>query len=456
MIRLLLIHENDSFAESLATLFEQEGYEVNSHNNLSGALPVLGEGTTDVMIVDLRIGEIDCLDFIQEARRISPYTEILIIATQDALGVVLRASKLGVHDFVRRPFESEEILLKVERAAEKKQMTTRLNTLEKELNDIASISNSIGVMPEVTNVLKSVVDIGGSESTILINGEKGTGKEMLARMIHKNSRRSKYPFVVFNCQVTPLRLHNTMLFGTSNGNAADSFSGGHTHIAKADRGSLVINHLDRLSIAAQKNLLRYIRCKDGKKAAGNITECSDVRVIALTESDLRHESQVGRFNDDLFNILNGIPIYIPPLRDRKEDINLLIDYYINVFRERFNKPNLKMSQRAMSHLVRYQWPGNVNELESVIGHSASICVGNTIMPSDLPKEIGIGYEAMLHNALEKDFTIAELEKEYIFEVLDRVSWNKTKAAEKLGITRATLLNKLKLYKNGRKAVAAVM
>ncbi|MFC1477016.1 sigma-54-dependent transcriptional regulator [candidate division KSB1 bacterium] len=451
MNSILIADGLESMRESLVTLFTQEGYSVTEGCTLSHALELLHDDFFDIIIVDVHSGTLECLEFIRAAKKISPITESILITPQNSIDIAIKVIREGAYSYISKPFEYEEIVFAVERALEKRELVSKIDSLEEELKTKYRFDSTIGSSPEILNVLKTVVKVSSTDSSVLITGEPGTGKEVIARSIHYNSGRSENPFVEFSCSQVAQEAHEKKLF--SDANRLKSGNNNSNLIYTVHGGTLVLNEIGKLSIPAQDRLLRHLQHSNVKKPDSPIDGAPNIRIIATTSEDMRQKVKDGLFDKDLFAMINIIPVYIPPLRERKSDIESLIQYFLKVFSEKMKRADINISPRAVTMLESYNWPGNVKELENVIRRSVAVCKSDMIAPADLPVEINKEYGQMIHKAIERDFTLAELEKEYILEVLEYTSWNKTKAAGKLGITRATLLNKLKLYKNGQKVNA---
>jgi DNA-binding NtrC family response regulator len=397
----------------------------------------------DLIITDMKLDDINGLEVIEKVKEISPSTEIILITAYGTVETAVTAIKKGAYDYITKPFELDEILLTVERALEKKQLSDRLTLFEKELKDKYKFEDIIASSESMLQILKTITKVCDTDSTVLVCGPSGTGKELIGKAIHYNSNRNKKPLIILNCGAIPENLHESELFGHKKG----AFTGANYDkkglLEEAENGTIILDEIGELSAAAQVKLLRFLQNKEIRRLGENKSRIVDVRIIAMTNRDLKKEIKNKNFREDLFFRLNVIPIQIPPLSKRKKDIELLINHFIERNIEKLHKPGLHISRRAVSLLKSYNWPGNVRELENVIERSAILCDDNEIIPEDLPVEIAGETAEKEVNHQDKELTLGEIEKQHIKYILDKVSGNRNRAAVMLGISRATLFNKIK-------------
>ncbi|MCP4723893.1 MAG: sigma-54-dependent Fis family transcriptional regulator [bacterium] len=445
MSKILIIEDDGSVRESLIQLFLDEEYEIRDSGSGTEGLETLKEDSFDLIITDMKLGDISGLEVIERAKEIAPSTEIILITAYGTVETAVTAIKKGAYDYITKPFELDEILLTVERALEKKQMSDRISLFEKELKDKYKFEEIVASSEGMLRILKTITKICDTDSTVLVTGPSGTGKELIGKAIHYNSNRNEKPLVILNCGAIPENLHESELFGHKKG----SFTGAEYDkkglFEEAENGTIILDEIGELSGAAQVKLLRFLQNKEIRRVGENKSRIVDVRIIAMTNRDLQEEVRIKNFREDLYFRLNVIPIKIPPLLERKKDIDLLIEHFIDHYREKLHKPGLQISRRSISLLKSYNWPGNVRELENVIERSAILCEDNEISPEDLPFEIAgdtINTEVLRS---DKELTLEDIEKQYIKDILVKVSGNRNRAADMLGISRATLFNKLKKY-----------
>jgi len=446
MAKILVVDDHESMRESLINSIEREGFIVKGVESGEKAIESISLEHFDLVITDLKMPDISGLEVIRKVKKISPSTEIILITAYGSISTAVEAIKCGAYDYITKPFESEEILLNIERALEKKMLLDRVSLLERELKDKYNFEGIIGKSPEILEVLKTVSKVCRVDSSILITGESGTGKELIARAIHYNSPRRNKPIVTLNCGAVPENLHESELFGHKKGSFTGAISDKTGLIEEAHKGTLLLDEVGELSPSAQVKLLRFLQNGEIRRVGENMPRIVDVRIIAMTNKNLKDEVKSKKLREDFYFRLNVIQIHLPPLRERKSDIKLLINYYLKKFSEKMGKPDIKISRRAISLLENYKWPGNIRELENVLERAVALDEDGNITPYDLPDEIS-GEEniGIIEKAKKKKLSLAEIEKEYILQILEECKNNKKKTAELLGITKATLWRKLKQY-----------
>ncbi len=446
MAKILVVDDHESMRESLINSIEREGFIVKGVESGEKAIESISLEHFDLVITDLKMPDISGLEVIRKVKKISPSTEIILITAYGSISTAVEAIKCGAYDYITKPFESEEILLNIERALEKKMLLDRVSLLERELKDKYNFEGIIGKSPEILEVLKTVSKVCRVDSSILITGESGTGKELIARAIHYNSPRRNKPIVTLNCGAVPENLHESELFGHKKGSFTGAISDKTGLIEEAHKGTLLLDEVGELSPSAQVKLLRFLQNGEIRRVGENMPRIVDVRIIAMTNKNLKDEVKSKKLREDFYFRLNVIQIHLPPLRERKSDIKLLINYYLKKFSEKMGKPDIKISRRAISLLENYKWPGNIRELENVLERAVALDEDGNITPYDLPDEIS-GEEniGIIEKAKKKKLSLAEIEKEYILQILEECKNNRKKTAELLGITKATLWRKLKQY-----------
>ena len=446
MSRILIIEDDDNMLESLVEVFEREGYSSIGVERGIDAKNILKTEYFDLIVTDLKLGgDIDGIDIIREVKKMSPTTEILLITAHASIDTAIEAIKEGAYDYITKPFRLEKMIHTAERALEKKKITDKILILETELRDKYSFEGIIGKSKKILNVLQLVSKVSKSDTTILITGESGTGKELIGKSIHFNSHRKDKPLVILNCSAIPENLHESELFGHKKGSFTSATFDKIGLVEEAEGGTLILDEVGELSPSAQSKLLRFLQNKEIRRVGETKSRIIDVRVVAMTNKNLKEEVKSKNFRSDLYFRLNVIPIFIPPLKDRSGDIKLLTHHFIKKYSMIRNEPEMKISRRALKLLMDYNWPGNVRELENAIERAATLCESDTIVPSDLPDDIYGEDDESSGKTDRENLSLYDIEKEYIVEVYNKCNGNKSKAAEMLGISRATLLNKLKQY-----------
>ncbi|MCP4724388.1 MAG: sigma-54-dependent Fis family transcriptional regulator, partial [bacterium] len=339
----------------------------------------------------------------------------------------------------------DEVILAIERAMEKKKLADKVILFENELKSKYKFEEIIGNSTQMLKVLDTVSRVCKTDSTILITGNSGTGKELIGKAIHYNSLRDGQSLVIINSVAIPDNLHESELFGHKKGAFTGALYDKKGLIEEAEGGTLILDEVGDLAMSAQVKLLRFLQSKEIRMVGENIHKKIDVRIIAMTNRDLKADVRNKTFREDLFFRLNVIPIHIPPLQERNRDIMLLIDHILEELKERLHKPNLKISRRAVLLLNGYTWPGNVRELENVLERSSILCGKDEIGPEDLPVEIsGLDDQESL-SIMNEDISLQEVEKKYIIAAWKKYQGNKSRAAAQLEISRGTLINKLRQY-----------
>jgi DNA-binding NtrC family response regulator len=435
--QILIVDDSASTLEVLQRNLSSQGYTIFTAPGVAEATKILDSAEIDLVITDWKMPRVDGLDLVRHVRENFVNTEVIIITGYATVQGAVDAVKIGAEDYLPKPFTDEELYSAVEKALSKlSKRKTRKSKLDKKQSMTYGI---LGESKEMSNIFDSIPKAAATSATVLITGESGTGKELVARAIHYNSARSSAPFVPINCGGIPEALLESELFGYLKG----AFTGANTSRAgffqTADGGTIFLDEISETSPAMQIKLLRVLQDKQVCMVGANRTIKVDVRIIAATNKDLLNLTDAGRFREDLFFRLNVIPITIPPLRERENDIPLLIQHFTTKFAREYNKAIPSFSEKAIEVLCNYNWPGNVRELENVIQHLIIMTDTDIIEISDLPS-------LMRFSALRKtNFkrTLEEVQVDYIKNVLASVNSNKSKAAKILGIDRKTLREKLK-------------
>lgn len=447
MSRVLIIEDEDGLREMLVFFFEKAGFYVNETSNGKDGIDLLKKNQYDIIITDLRLGDIDGLNVITLAKQISPKTEIILITAYGTIETAVSAIKKGAYDFITKPFEIDQLVLIVERALEKKKLVEKIETYLKELKDTFKFEDIICKSKEMIDILKTVTKVSPTDSTVLITGESGTGKELIAKAIHYNSNRQNKSPVILNCGAIPENLHESELFGHKKGAFTGALHDKTGLFEEAQESTILLDEIGELSLPAQVKLLRFLQNNEIRRIGDTETRIVDVRVVAMTNKNLQEEVASGRFRKDLYFRLNVIPIVIPPLRKRIADIAPLIDHFLKLHCKKLNRPLYSISRRVHNLMMSHSWPGNIRELSNLIERLIILSDTHVIEADMLPLEITGETTESSFSPLERRLTLEELEKEYINEVLDHVSGNKKKAVEWLGISRSTLYNKLSTTEN---------
>jgi len=363
---------------------------------------------------------------------------VIMITAFGSIETAIEAIREGAFDYISKPFKLEEIKLTVQRALEQRRLLQENKLYRQELLSKYQFENFIGRTPQILQVYKTIAKVANTKSTVLIYGESGTGKELVARSIHYNSQRNQRPFIPVDCASLVETLLETELFGHVRGAFTGALSAKKGLFEEADGGTLFIDELSNLNLSLQTKLLRFLQDHEIKRVGGTENIKVDVRVIAATNQPLEPLIKKGTFREDLFYRLNVVSITLPPLRERKEDIPLLANHFLQKFSGEHHKAISHISPEAMEILMRYDWPGNVRELENTIERAMILSPHPIILPEDLPQKILGSEPAGTSPYSEKSLSLKEVEKRHILKVLQETHGNKKKAAEILGIDRTTL------------------
>jgi len=357
----------------------------------------------------------------------------------------VEAMKLGAFDYVMKPFSADEIELVLKRAFDHKQLTLENRRLRSEVIGRYRFDNIVGKSPQMQKIFELVEAVADTKATILITGESGTGKELIAKAIHYNSSRRERPFIRINCAALPEGLVESELFGHEKGSFTGAIRQSRGRFELADKGTLLLDEVSEISLHLQAKLLRVLQEKEFERVGSGIPIQVDVRIIATSNRDLRKLIEKGKFREDLFYRLNVVPIHIPPLRERKEDIPALAQHFLEKYNLENNRQIEGISQKVYEMFMEYSWPGNVRELENYIERAVVTAKGKILTPRDFPKELTLGRIRVPGEEIEVGSTIYEAERKLILKTLRAQGGNRTRTAEVLGISTRTLRNKLHEY-----------
>jgi two-component system response regulator AtoC len=435
---LLVVDDDPVTIDLLREVLSKEGYEVSTA--LSGE-EAIAQGTDhffDLIITDVRMGEKNGVEVLRFFRKSAPDTTVIMITAFGSIETAIEAIREGAYDYISKPFKLDEIKLTVRRALEQRRLVQENKHYRQELLDKYQFKNVIGRTPQMFQVYKTIAKVADTKSTVLLCGERGTGKELIARSIHYNSRRNNRAFIPVDCASLVETLIESELFGHVRGAFTGASSAKRGLFEEAEGGTLFLDEVGNLNLTLQSKLLRFLQEHEIKRVGGTESIKVDIRIIAATNQPLEPLVKSGKFREDLFDRLNVVTITLPPLRERKEDIPFLASHFLQKFSEENHKNISHLSPEALEMLIRYSWPGNVRELEHTIERAVIFSIHPMILPEDLPKKISEktgGSEILIP---EKPLSLRELEKRYVLKVLQETGGNKKKASEILGIDRVTL------------------
>lgn len=443
---ILIADDDDSLRRVVEFNLKKKGYRTTAVDTAEKALAALQKSDFDLLISDMKMPGIDGIELLQKSKEFKPELPIIFITAFGTIEKAVEAIKLGAYDYITKPFDTDDFLHTVNKALEHHQLQDENIRLRSELESRYSFSSIIGTSRVMQEVFATVQKVADSDATILITGDSGTGKELIARAIHQHSERSKHPMVTVNCAAIPKELLESELFGHVEGAFTGAIKDKTGKFVLANRGTIFLDEIGDMNLELQAKLLRVLEDKSVEPVGSENSIVVDIRVLAATNQDLLMLVKNNKFREDLFYRLNVIPMTIPPLRERVEDIPLLVHHFLEKFSA---KSSPSVDKKTLDILVEYEWPGNVRELENVMKRIVILTKDKRIKVSDLPDEIaGRGKQRSEQNkqsSPEGEATLMESEKKMIIDALDRSGWNQTKAAKRLGIARHVLIYRIKKY-----------
>lgn len=452
METILVVEDKESMAKMLKETLESEGYRVISARDGLEGIRYLKESRVDLVLTDLKLPPKNGIDILKASKEENPLRPVIIMTAYGSVETAVTAIKEGAFDFITKPFDTDHLLMLIKRAIETQRLFTENILLKEEFASKLGFPRIIGKSEKITSVAQLVQKVASTKTTVLLLGESGTGKELFARAIHNLSNRKLYPFVPINCAAIPRDLLESELFGHEKGSftSADTKKLGKFELA--DKGTIFLDEIGDMDLTIQSKLLRAIEDGEIERVGAVKTIKVDVRIVAASNKDLEKAVEDKKFREDLYYRLNVFPIRIPPLRDRNEDIPLLVEYFTNKYCLEIKTPVKSISKEALDTLMNYHWKGNVRELENAIERAVILCDGDMIMPehfilsrqfgpelSEIPICTQGTLEAIAKEALRK------AETKRIVSALKDTKGNKSKAAELLQVSYKTLLTKIKEY-----------
>ncbi len=439
--KVLVVDDDLEMCALLSDVLQGEGFTVVTTGDSLEASKIIKREDFDLIISDLKMKGLKGLDLLEEAKKVLPLTPVIIITAFGTIESAIQAIKMGAFDYITKPFQMDELILTVKKALENRFLKKEVIRLKKEVESRYQFHLLIGKSPSMQKIYDLVERISDTSANVLISGESGTGKELVAKAIHYNGSRKHGPFIAVNCAAIPETLLESELFGYKKGAFTDAKADKRGLVFEANEGSLFLDEVTETAYALQAKLLRVIEEKNVRPLGDTNSYLIDVRIISSTNRNIKSLIQQGRFREDLYYRLKVIDIELPSLRERKEDIPLLIKFFIDKFNNEMKKGISGISEDALKVLLNYSWPGNVRELENVIQRAITLAQHEVMLPEDLPS-----FEEWAENPFEKalreGYTLDRLEKEYIRKVLIKVGGNKSRASEILGLDRKTLYRKL--------------
>ncbi|MBC7187946.1 MAG: sigma-54-dependent Fis family transcriptional regulator [Calditrichaeota bacterium] len=443
-VNILVADDDVSIREGCERVLRGEGYRVRTAADGLEALQALQTEHFDIALLDLKMPGRDGLEVLREIKRQAPATDVVMITGYATVETAVEAMRLGAYDYIPKPFPPSEVRQVVAKVLKKRELLSGPPEQEWKIELDGRTDIIVGDSPRMREVFRLVKKVAPTDSTVLIYGESGTGKELIARAIHYNSHRRDKPFLTVDCGSLVETLFESELFGHVKGAFTGAIETKHGSFELANGGTFLFDEIGNISLSMQAKILRAIQEREIRRVGGTHTIKVDVRVIAATNRDLRRCVQEGTFREDLYYRLSVIPIYLPSLRERKEDIPLLARHFLQKYNQRRKRDIHDISPSAMQLLCNYHWPGNVRELENVIERAVVIEDSDQITPDSLPAHLRVEEKAAPADQFQIR-TLEELEKEHITRTLKATDWNRSRAAQLLGIDRKTLYEKIKRY-----------
>jgi DNA-binding NtrC family response regulator len=447
---VLIADDEANLRKVLAAMLRREGYEVLTAADGAEALDLMAKTPIDVVLTDLRMPRIDGMELLRRILAEYRGTPVVMLTAHGTVDTAVTAMKLGAFDYLSKPYDQEELQIIIRKAA-----TAADLSVEEPEGEPEGRFGMIGASPSLEDVFRTIEKVAGSPSTVLIYGESGTGKELIAEALHNNSPRADKPFIKINCAAIPRDLIESELFGYEKGAFTGAVSSKPGRFELADQGTLFLDEIGTIPLEMQVKLLRAIQEQTFERVGGVSTIRVDVRLIAATNSNLKAEAEAGRFREDLYYRLNVVPMTLPPLRERTEDIPALVTHFLRKYNKRLNRNVERVTDEALASLGRYQWPGNIRELENVMERAVLFAEGGIVTVDELPDAIrepeSTSKPPQTASAKAPIGPLKEivrqhtesLEKDLITRALEETGGNVTKAARRLEISRKSLQNKMK-------------
>lgn len=460
MAKIVVIDDEPAMVEVISTLCRENGHEVHPFNSAERALAELSNIAPQVVIADIKMEKVTGFDVLQESRRTLPQTAVILITAYASVEKAVEAMKLGAYDFVTKPFKIDELKFTVQRALEYQSAIRENVYLKKEIKNRYRFENIIGTSRSMQEVYHLIHKVADTDSTILIQGESGTGKELVARALHFNSKRQSHPFVAVNCSALPENLLESELFGHKKGSFTGAFQDKPGLFEEAEGGTIFLDEINSMALSLQTKLLRVLQERVIRRVGDNKTIPVNVRVVAASNESLQEKMKAGGFREDLYYRLAVIPLDLPALRERSDDIPLLVHHFLQKNASLTNTQVNKIDPDAIEALTRYSWPGNVRELENALERATALCEEGIIKTGDLPPAVQseeVPLNSVRDNIIEMpigqrlDEFIQNEERAYIERTLNFNNGSREKTASMLGISMATLYRKLELSKNKQRA-----
>lgn len=433
-ISILVVDDEESVRDSLLNWFIEDGYRVECAENASKALKMIESGSYDIILADIKMPGMDGLEMMRRIKQLKADSIIIVMTAFATVDTAVKALKDGAYDYVTKPFDPDDLTHLIRNASRQITLAEENENLKKKVISLENIDDLVGRSETMKNVLRQIESVASANSSVVITGESGTGKELVAKAIHANSPRRFFPLVVVHCGALTESLLESELFGHEKGAFTGAMFNRKGRFEMADNGTIFLDEIATISTKMQIDLLRVLETRKFTRVGGNKEISSDFRVICATNRDLKSMVEKGLFREDLYYRLNVVNINVPPLRERREDIPLLVEYFISKYCSSMNIPRAEMESSAMKRMQEFDFPGNVRELENMIERAIVVGNGKKITLRDLPLGKSI--------ATNPSESLEDLEKKHIAHILEKYDWNISRAAKALQVDRVTLYNKI--------------
>jgi DNA-binding NtrC family response regulator len=443
--RILIIEDDKRLREVLKKILDREGFDVEISGDGAGGITEIKQDFFDIVLTDLKMPGMDGIEVLKAIKKISPQTYVIIMTAYGTIDSAVEAMKNGAFDYITKPFKTEEILIVIQKALEDRDLRKKITYLTEQVEQKYELDNIIGKCKAMQDVFEMIKRVSKTDTTVLITGKTGTGKELVAKAIHFNSKRKEKPFVVVNSSAIPETLLESELFGYIKGAFTGALRDKRGLFQEAHEGTLFLDEIGEIPPSVQVKLLRAIEDQTITPVGGTKGEKVDIRLLAATNHELQEEVNKGSFRSDLYYRLRVMSIHLPELKERREDIPLLAKHFLKKYNSSLKKEIRTISKETLNLLLDYDWPGNVRELEHAIERAVLVCDSEDILPEHLPPEIQFPEERRIRQAGEEGISLETVEKEYIKMILKKTRGHKSKTAAILGMDRRTLYRKLKKY-----------
>ncbi len=455
--RILVVDDEEGLLKLFRKALRSEGRTIFTALDGRDALAVFRAERPELVILDLKLPDRDGMEILKEMMEIGPETSVIILTAHGNTSTTIEAMRLGAYDYITKPFDLLKVKIIVEKALEKQALTREINSLRRQLTEAPRTERMLGQHPSMQQVYKMIGQVADTDAAVLIRGETGTGKELVARTIHENSRRRDHALVVVDCASFAETLLESELFGHERGAFTGAFKRKLGKFELAHDGTLFLDEIGNVSTAVQAKLLRFLQEKTIERVGGTETIRVDTRVIAATSLDIEKAVEKRQFRDDLFYRLNVVPIMVPPLRERRADIPILAEHFLQLYSKGRRREGLQFAPDVLHRLLNYDWPGNVRELQNVIERAVVTTQGGIITPENLPPAVcgeesayparSLPAEAYrLNEGRSFDEAVEDFERNVLVHALEQTDWNQTSAAKMLGMSFRAIRYRVKKYR----------